>query len=351
MKKQIIILLLALFAGFTTAYGQAIHGSDAQPLNLANCAIDALHPIAGVPFEYSAFVDPELGSAYWYATTATTFIQGGARVPNIEELIGAGVVADALNYMDDNMGDTSPTTTTITWTTGGLAAVDADNPLFVVIEYTAPPTDCSNNMKAYLLDPVNAFTVDIMNWDPTNTLPSGYGVLEEQCYDEIESAVYDIGLGMMDYDFGTNIMYFEVIAANFTESFTPDFQISGLHDNQDALLEYGVTNGIYGVSLGSVTGAGTHTLNGNPVTTVETNTSMGVSIYVRLTISNNDYEGLTTDAVTLAVEGTNSVGEPDVENDDCDTIVPFGDTATQNLMLRPTITPNTPGGFVPQVTP
>ncbi len=351
MKKMIFALMLAVFASITFVYGQAVHGSDPIPLDLNNCNIGPLSPIAGVPFDYSANIIPANGSAYWYATTATTFMQNGARVPGIEETVGGGVVAAATNYMDNTPGDASPTTTQITWTTAGLAAVDATHPLFVAIEYTAAATDCSNNMKVYRINPINAFTVDIMNWDAGNTTPSGYGNLEEQCYDLIESAVFDMGTQMMDYDFGTNIMYFEVVAANFTDSFTPSFQLSGLHNNQAAQLEYGVVNGTYNVDLGSVTGAGTHTIPGQVVTTNETNTSNGVSIYVRLTISNNDYEGLTTDAVTLAVDAINSASQPDVDNDNCANITAYSDTATQNLNARPTVTPNGTGTFVPQVTP
>jgi hypothetical protein len=349
MKKQIFVLMLALFASITMVYSQAVHGSDPIPLDLNNCSIGPLNPIAGVPFDYSANIIPANGSAYWYATTATTFMQAGARVPGIEETIGGGVVAAATNYMDNTPGDASPTTTTITWTTDGLAAVDAANPLFVAIEYTAAATDCSNNMKVYRINPINAFTVDIMNWDPANTTPSGYGNLEEQCYDLIESAVFNIGSGMMDYDFGTNIMFFEVVAANFTESFTPSFQISGLQNNQTAVLEYGVVNGTYTVNLGAIVNG--VTLPGQVVTTNETNTSQGVSIYVRVTIANNDYEGLTTDGITLAVDAINSASEPDVDNDNCANITAFSDAATQNLQARPTVTPNGTGTFVPQVTP
>ena len=70
-----------------------------------------------------------------------------------------------------------------------------------------------------------------------------------------------------------------------------------------------------------------------------TNTSAGVSIFVRVTVSNHTWEGLADKSITLAVTGTNSASQRDVIYNDCanaDT-----NTAIQTLKLRPTVTDNT----------
>ena len=85
-----------------------------------------------------------------------------------------------------------------------------------------------------------------------------------------------------------------------------------------------------------------------------TNTTLGVSIYVRVTINNGLYEGLTDDAISLAVEAVNDSAEPDIDNATCAApATTYEDVATQTLnIVRPTVTsvPAT-GAFVVQTLP
>lgn len=352
MKKQLfLILALTLIVGLNQSLAQAIGGSLPQPVS---CVNNAYNPVAGVPYNYSATINPANGSAYWYASTATTWMTGGVRPVGVELPAGGAVVSAATNYMDNVTGDASPTTTSITWTGAGLAAntpaAGAPPTLFVVVEYTAPVAGCANNLKVYPIRPINAFVVDIMNMTQAPTpAPAGYGTLVEQCFDEVQSAVYVPGTdGSVDYDFGTNIMYFEVVAANFTGSFTPSFTISGLIGDQTADLDFGVTVGTYGTNL--ATGVGNGLVNGIPVTTTVPNTSTGVSIYVRLTVHNNDTEGLGLTPVTLAVDAvTGDIAAPidDVNNATCALNTPFQDLAIQNLQARPTVIEVAPNVFLP----
>ena len=357
MKKQILILaflLVAVFAGVTNSYGQAVAGSAPQPIT---CVTDAFHPRAGVPYDYSATVSPALGSAYWFATTATTFIGAGGVLTANREASGGSVVATATNYMDAVVGDATPSLTNITWTTAGLAAakVAITDPakLFVVLNYDAPATGCANNLKVYPIRPVNAFTIDIKNMTQA-AIPvpvAAYGDLVEACFPPIESAVYVPGVeGSINYDFGVNTLYFEVIAANFTGSFTPSFKLGGLvGTTQTADIDYGVTVGTYGVPVTALSSNGIYP--GSAVTTTVSNTSAGVSIYVRVTVHNNNEEGLALTPITLAVEAVNSatVPEADVNNADCTIIAAYtaDDTATQNLKARPTVGAVAPGLFIP----
>jgi hypothetical protein len=353
MKKLIFLFMfLAFLAGTNQIYAQATPGSLPRPLS---CTTDPWNPIAGVPYNYSADVNPLTGEAYWYATESTTFMTGGVRVAT-EEAVGGVDVAAATNYMAAAPVNSNPTTTSITWTSQGLAdnTVLATDPpkLFVVVEYEAPVTGCANNMKVYPIRPINAFTVDIMNIEDATKVPLGYDVTDEQCIAGVVSAQWTanpVPNGSIDYDFGADTLYFEVIAANFTDSYTPSFQISGLltvaPSDQTADIDWGYVIGTYNHNV--VTGAG----NGNwiddeDVLTNETNTSGGVSIYVRVIVHNNDTEGLAQIPITLAVDAVNSAGQPDVATN-CTANPAFADAALQNVNPRPTVTPVAPGVFLP----
>ena len=261
----------------------------------------------------------------------------------------------ATNYQNGATGVSTPTTTTITWNAVGLATLDPTQPpdLFVAIYYSG--TACADNLKVYPIQPINAFTVDILNWDETNTTPGTYGVEESQCFDEVQEAVYDPIANVMDYDFGTNVLYFEVIASNFSEWFSPSFQMTGLQLNQEATVDWGYVNGDYTAgTVGTIVGnGGTQTVGTIAQVLVDpsvTSTENGVSIYIRVTIANNDFEGLAQTPITLAVDAVNSGNQPDVDAD-CEVNSEFADLATQNMDPRPTVTEVAPNTFIPQITP
>jgi zinc transporter ZupT len=141
-------------------------------------------------------------------------------------------------------------------------------------------------------------------------------------------------------------MYFEVIAANFTGFYTPSFQLSGLQGDQTADIDWGVTVGAYGNNI--ATGAGNGIFAGTAVNTSLTNTSAGVSIYIRVTVHNNDFEGIAVTPITLAVDAVNSANQDDVLHNDCATLNPaFADAAVQNLNARPIVTEVAPNVFLP----
>jgi hypothetical protein len=218
----------------------------------------------------------------------------------------------------------------------------------VVVEYEAQAPDCANNMKVYPIRPINAFTVDIRNIEDATSVPLAYDVTDDQCFPGVQSAQWvpnPAPNGSIDYDFGINYLYFEVIAANFTGSFTPSFRLSGLIGDQTADVDWGVAIGAYGNNI--ATGVGNGDIPGPAVTTASTNTSAGVSIYVRVTVHNNDTEGLAAVPISLAVDAVNAAGQDDVLHTDCSLNAVFADIATQSLNLRPTVSPVLPGVFIP----
>ncbi|MGQ8338925.1 hypothetical protein ACUNWD_20370 [Sunxiuqinia sp. A32] len=336
MKKQIFILtflVLALIAGTSNLFGQtAVHNSN--PEAAVSCTNDALHPIAGTPYEYSVTTDPTGGTYTWWATTNTSFISGG-----VLNNSGAGTLASpdvtattAANY---NQG-TAASTIELSWGTDVLAAAAA-TPTFVAVYYEAPAGSCSDNLKVYQIEPINAFTVDILSLDPTTLAAdaSGYSYAAAQCFDNVQSASWSGDA--MTYDYGTNTLYFEIVAANFTEEWTPTFTLTGLQGAQTATIEWD-----YDTSFGSAVAVTSGTASGTTAKTSATDTSTGVSIYAKVTITNSTFEGIDDTPITLAVNGTNTAGQPDVVAADCTS--PDTNEATQTLTERPEVIDNTDVG-------
>jgi hypothetical protein len=340
MKKQLLILVVALSATASAAFSQALPGT--KPVPLTCILTDPLQPVAGRPYDYSAIINPTGGTAYWYATKSTTFTSAGVRVATEIPADGVAIATGATNYRTSAVSPTSPTVTRVTWTSAGLAGIDATtNPLFMIVEYAGPT--CSNNMKVMQIIPKNAFTVDITNMTHGVSPASlAYGAAESQCYDNVTSAVFNAG--KIDIDYGTNVLYFEVIAANFSNSYLPTLKLTGLQGTQTANIDWGYAIGTYSNNLvTNQTGSLITTAQFTVTTTVPTD--QGISIYVRVTVKNHGWEGLGNDNITLAVEAVDAAGNKDVDPD-CTTFIPFGDLAMQTLNARPSITPGTP--MIPQ---
>jgi hypothetical protein len=215
-------------------------------------------------------------------------------------------------------------------------------------------------MKVFQIIPKNAFTVDILNLKNSDLSPLAYGTTDTQCYADIADAKYDVPSKKMVYDYGINKLYFEVVAANFTGSFTPSFKLTGLKTGQKALVEWTVDKTLASglTALGAEQSATTGTplsfagtaVNADPAVPDMTK---GVSIYLKVTIKNGLYEGLTDDKVAMAVEAVNVNNEPDIDNASCAAPAStFEDIAEQTLNLRPTVTSDpATGTFVVQTLP
>jgi hypothetical protein len=358
--KQLILLLLTTGMAVTSALGQsAVTGTAPKPVS---CTNDPLHPIAGKPYDYSAIINPAGGTSYWYATKSTTFITAGVRSAVEIQADGTAISSGATNYRTSGAAATSPSTTKVTWTSAGLKGVDATtNPLFMVLEYKGSGTpSCSNNMKVFQIIPKNAFTVDILNLKNSDKSALAYGTTDEQCYADIADAKYDVPSKKMVYDYGINKLYFEVVAANFTGSFTPSFKLTGLKTGQKALVEWTIDKTLASglTALGAEQSATTGTplsyagtaVNADPAIT---DMSKGVSIYLMVTVKNGLYEGLTDDKISVSVEAINVNNEPDIDNATCAApATTYEDIAEQTLKMRPTVTSDpATGAFVTQTLP
>jgi len=350
MKKQIFILVflvLATFANVDKSFGQkAVHSAtSSRPLT---CTTNGLNPIAGVPYTYGAAISPAGGTAVWHAIyNQTNFMTNGLWTPT-DEVPGGSFLRDEIGY-GSNSAAASPTQTTITWNTNGLSTVDATHPLFVALVYTAPAAGCANNnLQVFPIIPKNGFTLDITNMAVDGSAAVAYNTNVSQCYANIAGASYNGTNVVMDY--GINNMYFEVIAANFTTSFTPTFKISGLTGGQRADILWGYTPGTTTTVIKN--NATNETLTSFTAETNAPNTSTGVSIYVKVVVHNNSYEGLIASNITLAVEAVNTANQRDVKPECTATTTgtdDFEDIATQTINLRPTVNAPTPGAFIPKI--
>lgn len=368
MKKQILLLaflVLAIFSSLTDSYGQAIKRSDPRPLA---CQNDALHPIAGNPYDYTLDATPSGGIFTWWATKNPDFVTSGGTplVTTLNTGTALGISATELVAHSTNYGagnGTAANTVNITWSSALLAGTQyqgtpgapapARTPTFVVAHYAAPAgSGCSDNLKVYELEPLNGFTVDILSLDPTTVAPSGTGQAvydydAAQCVDIVRGASYAPS-GIL-YNYGTNVLYYEVVAANFSTQWTPHFQLGGLQGTQTADIVWSYDN-TFATNVTVATGAGNGVhVSPSPavVANTVTNTSLGVSIYVRVTIHNNTYETIGVNTINLAVAGQNNESLWDVDNNsataDCSAVTTetYEDAVDQLINPRPTVAEGT----------
>jgi hypothetical protein len=348
MKKQVFIsFLMALFAG-SLAYGQALPGSVPRPIF---CIDGPLTPIAGKEYTYQA-ASNQTGDYTFWATKDVNFIStvAGVTTTNIATRLTTPVdlLTASANYATPAVTDNVK----ITWSDAVLAATTAAAPTFVAVNQDGT---CTNNFKVWSITPVKAFTVDIRNMENSTVAPLDYGANEDQCFDIVRGAVYNTASSTVEYNYGTQVLYFEVIAANFTNSWIPTFTLSALGNGQTAVIEWAYDNAFTNPATPVVVTSGAP--SPTPVLTSQASTTSGVSIYVRVTISNNTFEGTVSTPVSLTVDGVNSVGDWDIENNTLSNPGPlcnatFGadqmDIASQSINPRPVITP---GGTTPLFAP
>lgn len=377
MKKQIFILMLsimAIFANVSKSYGQkATKQSDPIPLS---CTNDPLNPIAGKEYIYTVAATPAGGTYTWWATKDPVFYDASASyaaslAARLTTTTGLANASAQYGVPTLETAAASGKEVRITWSTDLLAKTEfqatpnvnatlaAPSPTFVAVHYAPLTGSCSDNFKVFEINPKNGFTVDILNLNPTTKAASGtgqaiYAYDPTQCFANVTSAKYNAG--KMDYLYGVNILYYEVVAANFSGSWTPSFKISNLDTKQTATIEWAYTNAFASpVVVTSNTGNGTY-VSPSAASTDVTDTSNGVSIYVRVTVTNNSFEGLNDQSLALAVDGKNSSNQLDVVNSTCTdpgATPDFIDVANQTIAKRPIVvegttglTPNT--GIIPK---
>lgn len=364
MKKQILFLLLAFFAGISMAFGQFV------PRPIECITGDALHPIPGNPYEYAITVPAPPSGTWtglhyrWFVTQSQTFINNFNFAAAVEANGGAfmDVTGGSLYNVTYNGPGTLPNIE-ITWKS---FVYNPAQPIFVGILVVGENGICTpNNMKIYRIEPQHAFSLDIANVQGTGPL-GGYGSNVDNCISDILGASYNIAQDAVDYDFGIDTLYYAVLAANWSGFWQLRVQLNGFQTGQSADIHWGYlydhTDPNIGFGNLVVSGA---TANGDWTSAVLVvpqggATSVGQDgqmIYIRLILHHGtQFEGITNTQYALAVngnisDGTNIIpGFSDVHHlcsggaSGTPVQADFDDIALQTLLARPSIINNTAGG-------
>ena len=339
MKKH--FLFSTMFA-LTTAlsYGQAITATTGSAPTPVTCTDDALHPIIGKEYTYKGTGTPTGGTYHIFATNSTNFITNGALNTTGAYTSGNQITTTDANY---NVGTNNNGEAKLSWS--GAAA----NPSFVVVQYKAPIGACTtDNLKVYKIEPKNAFTIELRNMEKgTGNTFTTKTTNVDVCSGAVKEAT---GLDKMEYNYGSQSFFYELIAANYdNKTFEAKFKLSGLDTNQSAKLKWGVDKTAINNDLGNIISGGAE-VSVTVTADASVNPSAGVSIYLELVVENGSYEGITDKNITLSADATTGTGANKLKDvkADCTEEGDFADTATQTLIKRPTINPNTGLNFIAQ---
>ena len=342
MKKQLslIVLVLALFAGFSSANAQ--------------CTGDGFTPASGLPYVYTIDVDGpgySGGGTYdWYVTQDLDII-GGTIIP---EANGFFTVDETTPGYSDYHATTATTNQiALTWTP---AAVSSATPFYLVLRYsetnsTATPACTAENIRVWQIDPINTFLLAIEG--ATNTGDAFANAM--QCAAPIIGTTItpnaDPTLASMEVTYGENTLFYRVTASGILGEWRPSIRIpalNGLGQNYIAVewnqtIDGSGTWHSFGVTAGDLDG-GDFTSTDNATVS---NAVTGTPILVRVRIANENFETLADQPILVGVDGylPLAYSESDIiggtGTNACDPEVAFGKQATYTILARPTLTPGT----------
>jgi hypothetical protein len=335
MKKQILILLLAIFAiGFSsTAFGQTPHDPP-------TCNGDASSPAPGINYTYEVTIPNDGGY-----TGAGTFDWYVMEQGQLNLLTGAHIPAANTEFIASGHYDiptASANTINITWTAEALATAQ---PYFLVVVYEETTVCATNNMKVYRIEPQNTFWLAIDN------------VTTVQCAAAITDAtIVDINNpGEVTYTYGTNTMEIEITAGGYTGDWDAQLQIGGFDAGQTLTIAWAAAvAGTAGTFTDPGSGNnGTWTAELPSSTTGVAPALVNETITITITVANNQFENLAGQTIDLAIDGSYTSGGTTFQdlsdvNGNCTPESAFADAVQQTISARPTITPVTPAAFVPQ---
>lgn len=328
MKKQIFILVLALFASFKI-FAQTPHDAP-------TCSGSAASPAVGVQYTYEVEIPNAggyngTGTFDWYVMT-----QG-----QLNLLTGTHIAASNAQFTASGHYDTptaSANTIDITWTSAALATGE---PYFLVVVYEETLTCAANNMKVYRIEPKNAFWLAIDN------------VTTTQCAGNITGATINDtdNPGEVEYLYGTNTLTFTIKANGYTGNFDGVLKLGGFSADQALAVTWSGSSG----GSGSFTAPAT--INGDYTATLPSVASTtGEVITVTVVVTNNHFQNLTGQTIDIAIDGSFTSGGTTFNdlsdvNGACTPENAFADAVQQTITARPTINPTNPTLFVPQVNP
>ncbi len=308
MKKQIVIIVIALFAiSFPTVFGQVIVPTP-RAVDVTCLGADALHPVAGTPYNYEVNVPTPSGTMEykWLVTQDKDFINAGNLTTNIENTTGSFLASTGTGY-NNTVAGTS--TLSLTWKS---FVFDPAMPVFVVIQVksTAVGACNPNNLKVFKIMPINSFTLDVANVRADMTV-APYNTNIDRCLSNMVSSIYDVTDGLIKTDYGYDYLYFVVTAANFSTSWRPSVRLSGIESGETVTKVewFRPTDTGFG-SAEDMPLVGTDYVSTNPVLALDASGTVGSDgegIVIRVTVDHTDganiYEGIADETITLAVDG------------------------------------------------
>jgi hypothetical protein len=347
MKKQILFLLVALFA-VTAAFAQSGTPSDAP-----TCVATALTPAAGEKYNYAATISGPgfdgAGNFTWYVTQDVNLLTGAVVANDGTEIIASGAGMYNAPIAGANNID-------IIWTSAALATA---KPYYLVVKYeqansTATPTCTAQNLKVYRIVPMNTFWLRIENVADATGATGG----DSQCAPDVIGAVVTEGATpTVEYTYGQSVLYVKISATGYVGDWTPTLRIAGLVNDQ-AISAAGIT-WTSGAATGTFTGSGSNgdytSNNPMPSTMAVAPATTGTEIIVTIPIDNLHHEALADQTITVAIDGSYTSGATTFNdlsnvNGDCTAETAFADATDQTIKARPTVSPVAPSTFVPEPT-
>jgi hypothetical protein len=153
----------------------------------------------------------------WFATKDPAFITNGALNTASALTTASG---DLLNVSSNYNTASGTNSVEITWSPQVLANTvyqgSAGQPTFVVGYATGE--NCADNIKVYEINPIMSFIVDIAAIDEKDATLA-WDTPAEECVSPVVGATYSAG--KLDMNYGTDSIYFEIVAANFVKNFKP----------------------------------------------------------------------------------------------------------------------------------
>ena len=344
MKKKILILVLfvlAIFASVTNSYGQT-----------------ELAPSPGIAYDYAVTIAGTPGATgktyqFWITHDVNLITGVHLTTPSADFTVNAGATyddpANTVNHIN------------LTWT---LAASASVNPFFLVVKYSETANSCTiTNEKVWQIKPVNSFYLAIVPSDATGAtvLP----VNAKYCVADLVGAIVSVvdpnpTISRVTYTYGKNTLYYKVTAAGMLGTWRPDIQLTAsgagslgqIYESAqwNPNLDGSGTWYSFTGAAGATPGAATAYPGANTDVATITDAVNGTSILIRIVVDNKNYETLADQAITVGIDGllppfpstTSDVVSATVLTPE----LPFGKTATNTILARPTET----GTTVPFIT-
>jgi len=345
MKKQhfLLVLLLAIFAGFSSANAQ--------------CVANGFTPAAGVPYTYDVTIAGTgytgVGDYDWYVTQNVNILDVPSIIPETNVFFTVDEATAGYSDYHDAAGTTSNQINLI-WTP---AAVSSLTPFYLVLRYsednsTSSPTCAAENIRVWQIDPINTFLLAIEGAESNGT-PFATA---EQCAAPLVSALIapnaDPTLARVNYTYDENTLYYRVTGSGILGEWRPSIRIpalSGLGQNYVSVeWNQDITGPVAGwnafnVPAGDIAG-------GDFISTALANITdavAGTPILIRIVIDNVNFETLADQPILVGIDGHLPTGytESDIWGpgpwpgtpDPCDAATEFAKEATYTILARPTI--------------